>query len=47
MDQTAASMCQENKIDVIVFNLNVKGNIMKACREEEIGTKVTWEASHA
>jgi uridylate kinase len=47
MDQTAASICQENKIDVIVFNLNTKGNMMKACKEETIGTKVTWEASHA
>lgn len=47
MDQTAASMCQENKIDVIVFNLNTAGNIMKACKEEQIGTKVTWEESHA
>jgi uridylate kinase len=47
MDQTAASICQENKINVIVFNLNVKGNMMKACKEENIGTKVTWEESHA
>jgi uridylate kinase len=29
MDQTAASICRENQIDVIVFNLNVHGNMLK------------------
>ena len=43
MDQTAASMCHENKIDVIVFNLNTSGNMKKAVLEERIGTKVSWE----
>lgn len=43
MDQTAASMCHENKIDVIVFNLNTSGNMKKAVLEEPIGTKVSWE----
>lgn len=43
MDQTAASICHENKIDVIVFNLNTAGNIKKAVLEEPIGTKVSWE----
>lgn len=47
MDQTAASICHENKIDVIVFNLNTHGNMLKAVKEEPIGTKVTWEESHA
>ena len=46
MDQTAASICRENKIDVIVFNLNVKGNIKKAVMQEAIGTHVRWEESH-
>lgn len=43
MDQTAASICHENKIDVIVFNLNTSGNMKKAVLEEPIGTKVSWE----
>jgi uridylate kinase len=43
MDQTAASMCAENKIDMIVFNMNKHGNIKKAIQEEPIGTLVTWE----
>ena len=46
MDQTAASICRENKIDVIVFNLNVKENIKKAVMQEPIGTHVRWEESH-
>lgn len=45
MDQTAASMCAENKIDMIVFNMNEHGNIRKAILEEPIGTFVTWEES--
>jgi len=43
MDQTAASICHENKIDVIVFNLNTSGNMKKAVLKEPIGTKVSWE----
>ncbi len=43
MDQTAASMCMENNIDVIVFNMNANGNIKKAVMNEKIGTKITKE----
>lgn len=43
MDQTAASMCMENKIDILVFNMNEKGNIKKAVTKESIGTLVKWE----
>ncbi len=43
MDQTAASMCAENKVNMIVFNMNEHGNIKKAILEEPIGTLVTWE----
>jgi uridylate kinase len=43
MDQTAASICHENKIDVIVFNLNTPGNIKRAVLKEPIGTSVSWE----
>ena len=43
MDQTAASICQENKIDLIVFNLNKEGNMKKAVQGLQIGTRVTWE----
>ncbi len=43
MDQTAASICTENKINMIVFNMNTSGNIKRAVLEEPIGTVVTWE----
>jgi uridylate kinase len=43
MDLTAASMCQENKIDILVFNMNRQGNIKKAVVGEPIGTLVKWE----
>ncbi len=43
MDLTAASMCQENKIDILVFNMNESGNIKKAVLGESIGTLVKWE----
>ena len=43
MDQTAASICQENKIDLLVRNLNKEGNMKKAIQGLENGTRVTWE----
>lgn len=41
MDLTAATMCAENNIDILVFDMNVKGNIKKAANESSIGTLVT------
>jgi len=38
MDLTAATMAEENKLETIVFNLNVKGNILKTVSNEKIGT---------
>mgnify|MGYP000949762508 CR=1 FL=1 len=43
MDSTAASICRENKINILVFNMNEKGNIKKAVLGETIGTLVKWE----
>lgn len=41
MDSTAASLCRDNKIDILVFNLNNPENIVKAIKGETIGTLVT------
>ncbi len=41
MDSTATSMCMDNNIDLIVFNMNEKNNIIKAVKGESNGTKVT------
>lgn len=40
MDTTATSMCMDNDIDLVVFNMNTVGNIKKAVCGEIIGTKV-------
>ena len=41
MDLTAFTLCKENKLPINVFNMNVKGNLMKVCDGIEIGTLVT------
>lgn len=40
MDSTATSLCMDNNIDILVFNMNEKGNILKAITGEKIGTTV-------
>ena len=40
MDSTAISMCMENRIPIIVFNLKKRGNIVRAVRGEKIGTRI-------
>jgi uridylate kinase len=41
MDSTAATLCSENNINIIVFDMNVSGNIAKAISHPEIGTLIT------
>ena len=38
MDLTAFTLCRENKIPIIVFNMNIKGNLKKLFMGERIGT---------
>lgn len=40
MDSTAASLCMDNGIPIIVFDLTQEGNILKAVMGEDIGTYV-------
>ena len=40
MDATAISMCMENRIPLIIFDLNRPGNIMRVVCGESIGTHV-------
>lgn len=40
MDSTAASLCKENHIEILVFDMNVRGNILRAAKQESIGTIV-------
>jgi uridylate kinase len=41
MDSTAISLCMDNKLPLIVFNLKVKGNFKRVALGEPIGTLVT------
>jgi uridylate kinase len=41
MDSTAISLCMDNKLPLIVFNLKVKGNFKRVALGESIGTLVT------
>lgn len=43
MDSTAASLCKDNNIPLIVFNINGKGNIKRAVLGENIGTYLGGE----
>ena len=41
MDMTAFTLSQENKLPIIVFDMNMKGNLKKITSGENIGTLVT------
>ena len=40
MDATAIAMCRDNKLPIIVFNLNTSGNIMRMSMGEPVGTLI-------
>jgi uridylate kinase len=40
MDLTAVSLCQENHLPMVVFNMNVPGNLLALVNGENIGTLV-------
>jgi uridylate kinase len=41
MDATAISLCRENNLPILVFNLNRRGNIRRVCLGEKVGSVVT------
>ena len=41
MDMTAITLCRENKLPILVFNMNTPGNLKRLMMGEEIGTTVT------
>ncbi len=43
MDSTALSLCMENELPIIVFDLDEEGGIVKAVRGERIGTYLSSE----
>ena len=41
MDATAISLCMDNRLPIVVFNLRTPGNITRAITGEPIGSLVT------
>ncbi len=42
MDLTAFTLCKENKIPIIVFDMNKPGNLKKVVLGEQVGTLVEF-----
>jgi uridylate kinase len=42
MDMTAFTLCNENKLPIIVFDMNKKGNLLNLIKGENVGTKVEF-----
>jgi len=40
MDTTAISLCMDNKVPIVVFNMRTKGNIKRVIMGEKIGSRV-------
>jgi len=45
MDATAITLCMDNNLPLIVFNLTEPGNLMRVVQGEKIGTMVTQDAT--
>jgi uridylate kinase len=40
MDATSIAMCRDNRLPILVFNLNTEGNIMRMAMGESVGTVI-------
>lgn len=41
MDLTAITLCRENSLPILVFNMNKKGNLLKLIQGEKVGTIIS------
>jgi uridylate kinase len=41
MDATAISLCMDNRLPIVVFNLRTPGNLKRAIMGEEVGSTVS------
>ncbi len=41
MDATSIAMCRDNRLPILVFNLNTHGNIMRMVSGEPVGTIIS------
>jgi uridylate kinase len=44
MDATAVSLCMDNSIPIVVFDLHGEGNLLRVLAGEDIGTRVIQPA---
>jgi uridylate kinase len=44
MDMTAITLCRENKLPIIIFNMNTPGNLRRIIMGEPVGSKVLTES---
>jgi uridylate kinase len=42
MDMTAFTLCNENKLPIIVFDMNRAGNLLRIAQGEAVGTLVDF-----
>ena len=42
MDMTAFTLCKDSRMPIIVFNMNVTGNLLKVIKGHAVGTLVHW-----
>ena len=42
MDMTAFTLCNENKVPIIVFDMNKSGNLLRVLEGESVGTLVEF-----
>jgi uridylate kinase len=47
MDRTAITMCQENRLPIVVFDMGVKGNLVRLLQGADVGTLVGFDAEEA
>jgi uridylate kinase len=40
MDLTAFTLCNENRLPIVVFDMNEPGNLLKVVEGDEVGTLV-------
>ena len=45
MDMTAFTLCKENNLPIIVFDMNKTGNLQRLIQGENIGTRVAMTNS--
>jgi len=40
MDSAAISLCMDNRVPLVVFNVGIRGNLMRVVQGEKVGTRV-------